>query len=187
MMPEGGKKNQTPPLSSKSLLIIFATALLVRVAFMVIMRSWEFPDEWRFGYEMGRMGAWLANGKGFISTWDGKSPSALFPPVYPLVVGGFFSVFGVYSKAAAVGLLVFQSVCSAIAAVCLAVLGNRFLGHTAGLIVGFVWAFYPSSIHYSVNRIWHTDLAVMLLFGNKSGTRTKAGIYSARPGGTYLL
>jgi len=90
-------------------LLIAALTVLVRVAYMMVFESWEFKHEWAFGHEMGRMGQWLAEGKGF--TLDGTSPTAKFPPVYPLVVGGIFNVFGAYTKAAAVALFLFQSVC----------------------------------------------------------------------------
>ncbi len=149
------------PLSGKFLVWIFVTALSVRVAFMVMLQSWEFPSEKDFGHEMGYIGQWLANGNGF--TLDGNSPTAKFPPFYPLVVAGFFTVFGAYSKAAAVGLLLFQSVCAGVSAVCLAILGNRLLGRTAGLIAGFLWAFYPTSLFYSAIHIWYSELAVMLV------------------------
>jgi 4-amino-4-deoxy-L-arabinose transferase-like glycosyltransferase len=144
-----------------SLSLIAATTLVVRVALMVILQSWEFPHEWAYGHEMGRMGRWLAEGQGF--SLDGETPTAKFPLVYAGVVAGAFSVFGVYSKAAAIGLFLFQSVCASLTAICLVVLGNHLLGRTAGLIAGFAWAFSPSSIFRSVSRIWYSELAVMLL------------------------
>jgi len=162
-MPEENRQDHTSPLSGRWIVLIVAATLGVRIALMIILQSWDFRNEWAYGYEMGLMGKWLAEGKGFISPGDGQSPTALFPPFYPLVVAGFFYVFGIYSKAAAVGLFLFQSACSAGAAVCLAVLGNRLLGRTAGLIAGFVWAFYPTSLFFSVVHIWYSELSVMLV------------------------
>ena len=115
MTPEGNKQEHTSSLSRKSLILIFAIALVVRIALMLILQSWEFPTDKAFGYEMGLLGRGLASGKGFVLR-DLNSPSAAFPPVYPLVVGGVFSIFGIYSKAAAMVLLLFQSVCSAVSA-----------------------------------------------------------------------
>lgn len=148
-------------LSGKSLLLIAAATIVVRVAVMIVLRSWEFDDEFSFGYEVGWLGRWLAQGQGF--SLDGETPSAKFPPLYPLLVGAFFYVFGVYAKGAAIGLFLFQSACSAVAAVSLAILGNHLFGRTAGLIAGFAWAFYPGSIVYSVINIWYSELAVMLV------------------------
>jgi 4-amino-4-deoxy-L-arabinose transferase-like glycosyltransferase len=78
-------------------------------------------------------------------------------------VGAIFYVFGAYSKAAAVSLFLFQSVCSALIAVCLANLGSRLLGRTTGMTAGLIWAFYPTSIFYSAVRIWYCELALLLL------------------------
>lgn len=148
-------------LSVKALLLIASATVVVRLAVMVVLQSWEFPDEKAFGHEMGWIGKWLANGIGF--TKDGISPTAQFPPVYPFVVAGFFYVLGTYSKAAAVGLFLFQSVCAAVSAVCLALLGDRIFNSTVGLVAGLVMAIYPTSIFYSVINIWYSELTVMLV------------------------
>jgi 4-amino-4-deoxy-L-arabinose transferase-like glycosyltransferase len=158
--------NESTPEEATSLSWLFllgiaALTMLVRVAYMMVFESWNFKDEWAFGYEMGRIGQWLAQGKGV--TLDGSSPTAKFPPFYPLIVGGIFYLFGSFTKAAAVSLFVFQSVCSALIAVCLANLGSRLLGRTTGIIAGLIWAFYPASIFYSVVRIWYCELALLLV------------------------
>jgi 4-amino-4-deoxy-L-arabinose transferase-like glycosyltransferase len=149
-------------LSRKDLIIILAAALMVRVALMILLQTWEFKDDWAYGHEMGRLGQWLAEGRGF--SLDGEAPTAKFPPVYPFIVGGAFALFGIYSKAAAVGLFLFHSACAAVTAVCLAVLGSHLFDRRAGLIAGFIWVAYPTSIFYSVIRIWYCELALMLLF-----------------------
>ena len=148
-------------LSRNSLYCLIAATLIVRVATMLLFQSWEFSSEWAYGFEMGHIGRWLAEGKGF--SLDGGSLSAKFPPLYPLVVAGFFAAFGVYSQAAAIGLFLLQSLCAAVTALCLAVLGNRLFGRIPGLIAGFIWAFYPTSIFNSVFRIWFSELEVMLV------------------------
>ena len=127
---------------------------------MVLLQSWDLPDQWQFGYEIGKIGRSLAEGHGFSVA---NIPMAKFPPVYPFLVGGVFTFFGVYSQTSAVILFLFQSICAALTAVFLAVLGNRFLGWKEGIIAGFLWAFYPSSIFHSVVRVWYSELALMLL------------------------
>jgi 4-amino-4-deoxy-L-arabinose transferase-like glycosyltransferase len=128
---------------------------------MFLLESWEFEQKWAFGHEMGRMGQWLAEGKGF--TLDGSSPTAKFPPFYPLFVGGIFYLFGPYTKAAAVALFLSQSLFSAAIAICLANMGNRLFGGITGMIAGWAWVFYPTSIFYSVVRIWYSELAMLLI------------------------
>jgi 4-amino-4-deoxy-L-arabinose transferase-like glycosyltransferase len=148
-------------LSWTFLVCVTALSLVVRITYMVIFETWNFKHEWAFGHEMGRIGQWLSEGRGF--TLDGSSPTAKFPPLYPLVIAGFFSTFGVYAKGAAVGLFLFQAACSAALACCLASIGNRLFRRSTGMIVGLIWAFYPTSIFYSVVRIWYSELALLLV------------------------
>jgi hypothetical protein len=148
-------------LSWRLLLCIAALTLLVRVAYMIIFESWNFKDDWAFGHEVARIGQWVAKGNGF--TLEGSSPTAKFPPLYPLFIGGIFCLFGIYSKMAAVSLFLFQSACSAVIAICLAKVGSRLFGRTTGVIAGLMWAFYPTSIFYSVVRIWYCELTLLFV------------------------
>ncbi len=127
---------------------------------MVVLQSWEFYDQWQFGWEIGKLGRSLASGLGISFR---NIPSAKFPPVYPLIVGGVFAVFGIYSTASAVILFLLQSIFSAFTAVFLTILGSRFFGRKEGIIAGFIWAFYPTSILYSVKFVWYSELVVMLV------------------------
>lgn len=147
-------------LPRKYLLGIFTAALIVRIMCMVVFQTWEHPNDWQFGYEIGKIGRLLAEGQGFSI---GNTPTAKFPPVYAFLVGGIFTVFGVYSTASAVMLFLLQSICAAFTAVCLAILGNRFIGRKEGIIAGFIWIFYPSSLFHSVVRVWYSELAIVLL------------------------
>ncbi len=128
---------------------------------MLIIQSWEFESEWKFGHEVGLIGKWLAEGHGF--SMNGETPSAKFPPVYPLVVGGVFSIFGVYSTVSAIVLLLLQAAFAGVTAVLLTILGNRLLGPSEGLIAGWIWALYPSSLFRSILRVWFSELALMVL------------------------
>jgi hypothetical protein len=111
-------------LCRRNLLIIFAVTLIVRVICMVVLQSWELPDEWSFGNELGGIGRNIAQGKGFALYFG---PTSKFPPVYPYLIGGVFAAFGIYSKVSAVILFIFQSINAAVIAVCLVVIGNHFL------------------------------------------------------------
>jgi hypothetical protein len=165
MLTNGQEHENTSILSRKCFLTIFTIAIVVRIGCMVVRQSWELPDNWQFGYEIGQIGQSLADGHGFtMRSWVARySPTAKFPPVYVYLVGGVFKIFGVYSKTSAVVLFSFQSICAAFTAVFLTALGNRLLGWKSGVIAGLLWAFYPSSLFYSVVRVWYCELAVMLL------------------------
>jgi len=129
---------------------------------MLVLTSWNFYDHWQFGWEVGKIGQSLALGHG-ISVENIPIPIAKFPPVYPLIVGGIFTVFGVYSTASAVMLFLLQSIFSAFTATFLAFLGRHFFGRKEGITAGFVWAFYPTSILYSVKFVWYSEFVVMLV------------------------
>ncbi len=149
------------PLPRKTLLLIFVSAMVVRSVLMLVLQSWEFQSDAKFGHEVGEIGKWLAEGQGF--SMNGETPSAKFPPVYPIVVGGIFSVFGVYSTVSAVVIFLLQSAFAGVSAVLLAVVGNRLLGPSEGLLAGWIWVFYPSSLFRSAVRIWFSELAIMVL------------------------
>ena len=165
MLTNGQEHENMSILSMKCFLTIFTIAIVVRFGCMVVRQSWELPDNWQFGYEIGQIGQSLAEGHGFsMWTWVSRhTPTAKFPPVYVYLVGGVFKVFGVYSKTSAVVLFSFQSICAAFTAVFLAALGSRFLGWKRGVMAGFLWAFYPNSLFYSVVRVWYCELSVMLV------------------------
>jgi 4-amino-4-deoxy-L-arabinose transferase-like glycosyltransferase len=152
-------------LSWKPLSVVFLSALLVRVAVMLVLQSWEFKSNWEFGWELAELGQSLVKGNGFTRIRsDGQLSMAAFPPVYPIILAVFFSIFGTYSRAAAVGVFMFQSVCAGVIAVLLAVIGTRLWNAKIGVIAALIWAIYPTSIFYSVIHVWYCELAAMLLF-----------------------
>jgi len=148
-------------VSRRPIVVILVVAILVRVVTMAVLQSWRFPDQWSFGYEIGYLGRSLVQGHGF-SFWG--IPTAKYPPVYPLLVAATFATLGIDSTPSAVALLLFQSVCAAVAAVCLTTVGSRFFGRRVGIIAGLVWAVYPSSIVTSVVRVWYSEFSIMLFF-----------------------
>ena len=141
-------------------MLVFTGAMVVRAITMLALQSWEFENQWAFGYEMGKLGESLVSGKGFVLR---ESVTAVFPPLYPIVVSAFFSVFGIYSQTSAIGIFIFQSICAGVTAVLLMAIGACLWNRAAGLLAGVIWVFYPTSIFYSVVRIWYCELAIMLL------------------------
>src|ERR1022692_3743296 len=95
---------------------IVAIALLLRAGWIVIGHTYKFKstdDNFGFGWEMGRIGASLASGHGFSSPFGpATGPTAWEPPLYPYLTAGVFLVFGIYSKASAIVLLMLNSVFS---------------------------------------------------------------------------
>jgi 4-amino-4-deoxy-L-arabinose transferase-like glycosyltransferase len=129
---------------------------------MLILQSWEFKHEWAYGYELTKIGSWLAKGHGF--TMDGTEPTLKFPPVYPGLLSGVFAVFGSYSQASAIVIFLLQSLFAVGTAICLVMVGSRLFNRKVGLVAGFLWALYPSSIYYSSSSIWYCELGSLLTF-----------------------
>jgi len=142
-------------------LLVFGTALAARLAFCVGFQTWDFIDRWQFGQEIGRIGKMMVETGEFAVEAD--TPTAKFPPVYPPIVALVFKVLGVYSTSSALVLFLIQSVFAGLAAVCLLALGRRFFGNTVGLVAGFGWALYPSSLYESTAQVWYSELSVLLL------------------------
>ena len=151
-------------LSKRYMLSVFFVAILVRIAVMLISESWRFTSESQFGYELGQLARSLATGNGFVRIRStGQASFAAFPPVYPFILAGFFSIFGIYSHTAAFAVLLFQTLCAGVSSVLLLLIATRLWAPRAGLIAGSIWAFYPTSVFFSVIHVWYSELAVMLL------------------------
>ena len=86
---------------------LFWAGLVLRVAYMTLAHTFRMrgiEDHFQFGWEMGRIARALATGYGFADPFNGHSgPTAWTPPLYPLLLGGVFKVFGVYTLLSAWG------------------------------------------------------------------------------------
>src|SRR2546423_1779861 len=100
---------------------IVAIALLLRVGWIIVGHTYKFrttDNNFSLGWEMGRIGAALASGRGFSDPFGPRTgPTAWEPPIYPHLIAGVFHVFGVYSKASAFVLLTINSIFSALTCV----------------------------------------------------------------------
>ncbi len=142
-------------------------AFLAQVALAVGTESWDFSSRrqnWAYGFEMGRIASAIAAGDGFA--WPGieqrPGPTAWMPPVYPFIMAGVFKLFGTYSTASALVLLLFQSLVSVGSCVLLFFVSRRLFGVQAGLLAALMLALYPPALHFAVQKLWSTPL---FLFG----------------------
>jgi 4-amino-4-deoxy-L-arabinose transferase-like glycosyltransferase len=146
---------------------IFWTALGVRIAYILLAHMYRVRpagDHFQFGWEMGRIARALVTGFGYSDPFTGHTgPTAWVPPVYTLLIGGAFKVFGVYSAGAALALLVLNAAFSAVTAVIVYEIGARCFGRRNGLWAGWLWALHPAAMQYAVKWIWEMTLSTMLL------------------------
>ena len=105
-------------LDAKSPWTIFWVAVILRIAYMTLARTWHvrpYDDHFAFGYEMGRIARALDTGYGFADPFRGHTgPTAWVPPLYPWILAGDFRLFGIYSAVAARMVLAFDCVLNAL-------------------------------------------------------------------------
>ena len=95
-----------------------ATGLAIRLIVMSFLYTVQLDprqENFRFGFETGRIARSIAQGEGFSSPLYVKTgPTAWMTPVYPYIIAGFFKVFGIYTRAAAFAILSFNALTSAV-------------------------------------------------------------------------
>jgi 4-amino-4-deoxy-L-arabinose transferase-like glycosyltransferase len=146
------------------LIAVVVLALSARLGVAMLTNSWVFPSDdnfWSFGYEMGQIAASLAMGNGFSwPEWSAypPGPTAWMPPMYPLIMAGFFKIFGMFSVQAAVALELFLTAMSVLTCIWAFVLGKHLYNAAVGLVAAFLLAIYPPSVRYAVQNLWDTSL-----------------------------
>ncbi len=154
---------------------LFWVGFVVRVAYMTLAHTYRVRpllDHFQFGWEVGRIARALATGYGFSDPFEGHSgPTAWNPPLYPLLLGGVFKLFGVYTKASAWVIFTINSVFSAgtapvvyeMARRCFARgTGTRARASSIALWSGWLWALYPAAIQYAVHWVWDMAMTAFL-------------------------
>jgi 4-amino-4-deoxy-L-arabinose transferase-like glycosyltransferase len=152
---------------TKSPLWICAVAFLLRVAWILIGHTYKFrttDDNFGFGWEMGRIGAALASGRGFSDQFGPHTgPTAWEPPLYPYLTAGVFLVFGIYSKASAFVLLTLNSMFSALTCLPIFLIARRIFSEKVAVWSAWAWALLPNVIFWCTRAVWETCLSALLL------------------------
>ncbi len=155
------------PLFLSSPLWIVGIALFLRVAWIFLGHTYRFKstdNNFGFGWEMGRIASSLATGRGFSSPFGGSTgPTAWEPPLYPSLIYLTFLLFGVYSKAAAIVLLIFNSACSALTCIPIFLIARRIFSERVAVWSAWAWALLPNVIFWCTRWIWETSLSALLL------------------------
>jgi 4-amino-4-deoxy-L-arabinose transferase-like glycosyltransferase len=143
-----------------------AAGFVVRVLYILLAHSYKFRTtdaNFSFGWEIGRIAASIAAGKGFSAPFGGDTgPSAWTAPIYPFIVSLAFRVFGTYSLAASFALLTFNSLCAAMTCWPVYRIARRVFGETVAIWSGWIWALLPYIIYWSVRQVWETSLTALL-------------------------
>ena len=160
----------------KSLISILVLGFIARVSVMLVLQTWIFPNERHYGYEEGEIAYALAHGQGYSwpQTWrsvgpdgalikrDHPEPTSWRAPLSPAILGIAFWVFGSYSIKAAVAAELFQVLVSLLSCYVLFRLGRMLFNEWTGLIAALIFALYPASIHFAVQKIEYGTLLTLL-------------------------
>jgi 4-amino-4-deoxy-L-arabinose transferase-like glycosyltransferase len=146
--------------------IITGVAFLVRFALIIGFHTYRFPpapNHFSFGFEIGSIAASLATGHGFSSPFGVPSgPTTWIAPLYPAMLAGFFKIFGLFSDASAIAILIFNSLCSALTVPILYRIAQRVFDDRSAEIASWIWAVVPFFSYWAVTWVWETALSALL-------------------------
>ena len=141
-------------------------ALVVRVAVSLALYTDQLPPvphHWRFGWEMGQVASSLVSGHGYGNPLPvGSGPTAVVLPLYPLLIAGVFKLFGTFTSAAAIAMLVLNSIFAALTVIPVYKIAERIFDEDAAVIAGWMWALFPFSIYFASSEIWEWSLTALL-------------------------
>lgn len=112
-------------------------------------------------WEPGNVARALVAGRGFGSPFVSNQLSAIMPPVYPLIVAGFFRVFGVHTAASIFAIHVFDCLINALACIPIFLMARRSFGLRTARWATWAWAFFPYGIYFAAAWAWSTHLLML--------------------------
>ena len=155
-----------PSLKRSHTLAVLGIALAARllVVWIVVTR---FPPQWLFlrGMEMGLLAKSLIAGQGLSSPFGGNTgPSAFVAPVYPILVAAVFRVFGSFSAASEIALLIAQILLNLVTIWLIMHIARQLFNQAAATVAGLIWACSLPLI-WMPTIFWETSLSCCLLTG----------------------
>ncbi len=121
-------------------------------------------DHFEFGWEMGRVGRSVAQGRGFGSPYEGNTgPTAWEPPLYPYLIGGVFKIFGIYTQTSAWALLSINSWFTTLTCIPIFFIARKTFGERVAWWSAVSWGLCPYIWYWSVHWIWDTTFTPLVL------------------------
>lgn len=151
-------------LSSFSrLFVITLAAITLRLAVSPFNNEHMHPEHIGL-WEYGNSAASLVAGHGFSSPWDTiYQPSAVMPPVFPLIVAVIFHFFGVRTVASILAVHVFDCLVSGLGCVPVFLMARRSFGERVAGWAAWGWAVSPYGIYFAATSPWSTHLLLLCL------------------------
>ena len=152
------------PLRVFPMILIALSLRLIVASFLLSDHLNPARDNWKFGWETGRLARSLASGHGFSCPLFGDTgPSAWMAPLYPFLLAGVFKLFGIYSVASAAFAVSFNCVVAALTCIPIVRACEISFSRTAARAAGWFWVFFPYSIYLAGGRIWSNSLAAFFM------------------------
>jgi 4-amino-4-deoxy-L-arabinose transferase-like glycosyltransferase len=145
---------------------VLAAALLLRLLILWFVLA-RFPRNWLYsrGIELGTLAQALVAGRGLSSPFGGSTgPTALLAPGYPAIVAVLFRIFGSFTFAAAIAVMVMQLLFSVMTVLLIMRVAERCFGIRAANLAGIFWAVSLPLI-WMPTIFWETCLSALLLVG----------------------
>lgn len=146
------------------LLLIVLIALALRLAATQLPNFENLMDaDHIHAWEPGNVAEALVAGRGFGSPFQSLQPSAIMPPIYPLIVAGVFLVFGIHTAASIFAAHALNCLLSALACIPVFLLARKSFGERAAWWAAWAWAFSPYGIYFAAAWAWSTHLLLLCL------------------------
>jgi len=146
------------------LTVITLVALVLRLAVISVPNFEDLMDaDHIHAWEQGNVARALTAGHGFGSPFVSDQPSAIMPPVYPLIVAGFFKVFGVHTRQSILAIHAFDCLINSLACIPIFLLARRSFGKRVAWWAAWGWALSPYGIYFSAAWAWSTHLLLLCL------------------------
>jgi len=141
-------------------------ALLLRLAVIPFDTIENLMDATHVhAWEQGNVARSLLAGHGFGSPFQSAQPSAIMPPVYPLIVAAFFWIFGIHTAHSIFAVHAFDCLINSLACIPIFYLARRSFGQRVAWAATWIWVFFPYGIYFSAAWAWSTHLLLLCLYG----------------------
>jgi 4-amino-4-deoxy-L-arabinose transferase-like glycosyltransferase len=147
-------------------LTIALLALSARLLILLLVVE-RFPHQWLYsrGIELGTLAQSLVAGQGLSSPFGGSTgPTALLAPGYPAVIALVFRIFGSFTFAAALAVMVMQVLFSAGTVLLIMIVARSCFDGRAADLAGAFWA-VSLPLLWMPTIFWETCLSTLLLVG----------------------
>jgi 4-amino-4-deoxy-L-arabinose transferase-like glycosyltransferase len=156
------EKNRNASVKRLALMALFA--FILRLMITPYINELMNPEHIQC-WEQGNSAAALVQGHGFGSPFDAHyQPSAIMPPVFPLIVAAIFKVFGVRTVASVYAVHAFDCLVSALAIFPIFLVARNSFGCKTGWWTAWAWVFSPYGIYFAAEWPWSTHLLLLALF-----------------------